>query len=267
MDLSLAVAQGFHNAPRLYGDSTVRRPVRISGFRSGLRAARDEFVYGIYDGVTGLVLHPYKGVRDDGALGFVTGVGRGVGGFVLKDLAAIFGPFGYTLKGIHKELQKGKQPTHFIRKARFIQGEKDMRDLDAEMRKKAIETVSRGWDIFLEVKTLGDEKRAEGIRGKIQHRQEKRAWRRHGALENVDQAQRALEAKRKGEDFEEVFRGQREELARAQGPRKSTMTGDKQMDKKGASKKQMAMTEAGRKQMSGVKRTEVQTNGSVEDGA
>jgi len=25
MDLSLAIAQGFHNAPRLYGDTTVRR--------------------------------------------------------------------------------------------------------------------------------------------------------------------------------------------------------------------------------------------------
>ena len=25
MDLSLALAQGFHNAPRLYGDTTVRR--------------------------------------------------------------------------------------------------------------------------------------------------------------------------------------------------------------------------------------------------
>lgn len=29
MDLSLAVAQGFHNAPRLYGDTTVRRLVKI----------------------------------------------------------------------------------------------------------------------------------------------------------------------------------------------------------------------------------------------
>lgn len=85
MDLSLAVAQGFHNAPRLYGDTTgthscifllilwsvltiqclprnnilisltVRTTTRISGFHSGLRAAGEEFVFGIYDGVTGLV--------------------------------------------------------------------------------------------------------------------------------------------------------------------------------------------------------------------
>jgi hypothetical protein len=32
MDLTLAITQGFHNAPRLYGDETVRRPPRVTGF-------------------------------------------------------------------------------------------------------------------------------------------------------------------------------------------------------------------------------------------
>lgn len=36
---------------------------------SGLRAGRDEFVYGIYDGVIGLWLHPYHGTRSSGPLG------------------------------------------------------------------------------------------------------------------------------------------------------------------------------------------------------
>ena len=43
----------------------------------------------------------------------------GLTGFVLKDISAIIGQLGYTLKGLHKELSKGKQPTHFIRKARL----------------------------------------------------------------------------------------------------------------------------------------------------
>lgn len=30
-----AVAQGFHNAPRLYGDDTVREPAKVTGWRSG----------------------------------------------------------------------------------------------------------------------------------------------------------------------------------------------------------------------------------------
>ena len=94
--------------------------------KSGLKAAGQEFVYGIYDGVTGLVTQPYTGARDGGAAGFVKGVGMGLTGFVLKDISAIIGPFGYTFKGIHKELLKGNQPTKFIRKARILEGQRDL---------------------------------------------------------------------------------------------------------------------------------------------
>ena len=39
MDFTLALARGFHNAPKLYGDDKVRSPDRITDFQSGLRAA------------------------------------------------------------------------------------------------------------------------------------------------------------------------------------------------------------------------------------
>ncbi len=130
MDISLALAQGFHNAPRLYGDSTVRAPPRISGIQSGLRAAGSAFAFSVYNGVTGLILQPYNGARDNGARGLVQGVGKGIGGFVLKDIAAVIGPLGYTLKGVHKELIKGRQPTALISNARKIQGGEDLRALN-----------------------------------------------------------------------------------------------------------------------------------------
>jgi hypothetical protein len=38
MDFTLSLAKGFHNAPKLYGD-TVRPHERVSGLESGLRAA------------------------------------------------------------------------------------------------------------------------------------------------------------------------------------------------------------------------------------
>jgi hypothetical protein len=38
-DFTLAVAKGFHNAPLLYGDDTVREPPKITGIKSGLKAA------------------------------------------------------------------------------------------------------------------------------------------------------------------------------------------------------------------------------------
>ncbi len=39
MDFTLALARGFHNAPKLYGDKTVRSPETVTGFQSGLKAA------------------------------------------------------------------------------------------------------------------------------------------------------------------------------------------------------------------------------------
>lgn len=119
--------------------------------KSGLKAAGEELVFGIYDGVTGLVVQPYTGARDHGSVGFVRGVGIGLTSFVLKDLAAIFGPVGYTFKGIHKELLKGRQPTNFIRKARILEGQRDLQDLDAKERKRTTETVAHGWSVVQEI--------------------------------------------------------------------------------------------------------------------
>jgi hypothetical protein len=126
MNFTLAITQGFHNAPRLYGDETVRRPPRITGFHSGLRAGRDEFLYGIRDGVTGLWMQPYRGAKSRGALGFVRGIGFGVGGFVLKDIAAFLGPSAYFMKGLDEEHLKKYQPTNFLRRARIMQGRKEV---------------------------------------------------------------------------------------------------------------------------------------------
>lgn len=129
MNFAVAVTQGFHNAPRLYGDETVRRPRRITGFHSGLRAGRDEFVYGIHDGVTGLWRQPIDGAKDGGLLGGLRGFGMGIGGFVLKDIAAFIAPGAYFMKGLEEESLKKYQPTNFLRRARIIQGQKDLTDL------------------------------------------------------------------------------------------------------------------------------------------
>jgi hypothetical protein len=138
MHFSLALTQGFHNAPRLYGDETVRRPPRITGFHSGLRAGRDEFVYGIKDGVTGLWKLPVKGAKEGGVLGAVRGVAMGVGGFVLKDIAALMGPGSYFMKGLDEEASKKHQPTAFLRRARIIQGQNEVKGLLTESKEEAV---------------------------------------------------------------------------------------------------------------------------------
>jgi hypothetical protein len=191
--------------------------------KSGLKAAGEEFVLGIYDGVTGLVMHPYIGARDGGATGFVKGVGMGLTGFVLKDLAAVFGPFGYTFKGVHKELLKGRQPTKFIRKARILEGQRDLHALDDQEMKKAIEAVTHGWSVVQQVWAIMEEKRSQGLRGRIHFMRERKIWRANGAFENVEMTEKALEARRKGESLDGIFAQQRGELRLTRKPRKNVV--------------------------------------------
>lgn len=155
MDISLAVAQGFHNAPRLYGD-TVRRPNRITGIHSGLRAAGKELTLGVYDGVTGVAVKPYQGAKAGGVPGFFKGVGKAAGGLFFKCNAGIAGLFGFPLKGVHKELRKGQERKviAYIRDMRIQQGRLELEEIlangddgDKEEQERLKERVLRGWEL------------------------------------------------------------------------------------------------------------------------
>lgn len=156
MHFMLALAQGFHNAPRLYGDETVRRPHRITGFYSGLRAGRNEFIYGIHDGVTGVWQQPIRGAKEGGALGFLRGIGIGIGGLVLKDIAALVGPPAYIMKGLDEESKKKYQPTKFLRRSRILQGRKELAILGPPAKGKGSgsdrdEAARKGKEVEIEV--------------------------------------------------------------------------------------------------------------------
>jgi len=174
MEVSLAVAQGFHNAPRLYGDE-VRHPYRITGFHSGLRAAGKEFALGVYDGFTGIVSQPYHGVKDEGVKGFVKGLGRGVAGSVLKTSAATAGVVGFTLKGVHREVRKkrDKGVGERIRQERIRQGEAEVGELEKEGQMREVrERVERGWERVEEkrVREAGDVGVRDRVRGRLRRR-------------------------------------------------------------------------------------------------
>jgi hypothetical protein len=89
MDFANNLAQGFHNVPKLYQDHTVRPHETVTGMKSGLQAAGRDFGHGVYDGVTGVITQPVNGAKEEGALGFLKGVGKGIGGLVLKPTAGI----------------------------------------------------------------------------------------------------------------------------------------------------------------------------------
>lgn len=203
VDLSVALAQGFHNAPRLYGDDTVRRPVRVTGIRSGLEAARKEFGYGVYDGFTGVVRLPVRGAKNEGVVGFAKGTGMGLMGLVLKNVSAIVGPFGYTLKGVVKQVERRKQPFKYVRRGRIIQGQREANKLDekekASMQKQAVDN----WGLLKELENeiaSGDGQR--GIVGQF----DKVLLDTSVLYEDIDDAREALQALKSGESLEQVTR-------------------------------------------------------------
>lgn len=148
-----AAALGFHNAPRLYGDKTVRpAPQRITGFRSGVKAAGSEFLFGIYDGVIGVVRLPYLEVHEDGISRLPKGVAQGVGGLVLKPISGVLGLGAYTFKGIHNSLRRRVRDTEkterWIRRARIAQGQREVQQLKDEPKSQsAVQNSARAREL------------------------------------------------------------------------------------------------------------------------
>jgi len=244
LDLGLAIGQGFHNAPRLYGDASVRKPIRITGMHSGSRAAGQELLYGIYDGWTGLVTQPMHGWQDGKTTGGkFTGLGigcaRGIGGFVLKDISAIITPPFFLAQGVRKEITKrmgGPGTTSNIRRAHIIQGQRDMqalREYDQSHKNSHVsetaETermVNEGWKIMKEawdVQKQHEHQHGTRLRGRLSISKEEKTWEDNGALENVNATRRAIQAKKDGKDIEKVFSQRRKEMRLAEQPRASAM--------------------------------------------
>ncbi|KAF2100516.1 UDP-Glycosyltransferase/glycogen phosphorylase, partial [Rhizodiscina lignyota] len=140
MDFSLALAKGFHNMPKLYGDDTVREVDKVTGVQSGIKTAAKEFGYGMYDGITGLVTQPYLGAKKKGAEGFVKGVGKGIAGLVTKPGAGIYGIPAYTMKGVYQEVQRhlGQSVNNYIIASRTAQGYEDFASITREERKEIV---------------------------------------------------------------------------------------------------------------------------------
>ncbi|KAF2215777.1 glycosyltransferase family 1 protein [Cercospora zeae-maydis SCOH1-5] len=229
-DLHLAIAQGFHNAPRLWGDSTVRKPIRITGVRSGLEASRREFVYGIYDAWTGLVTLPRGGFKDGdtaGAklVGLGTGIGKAVGGFVMKNISAVISPPAYVGKGVLIYIKKrhadnGPGSKAFIRRAHLIQGTKDLQALKQQDNPEKTEQLQRiqnqvAYDQYGPV--------GGGLVNRMKLNREKRRWQKAGALENINTANRALKHAKRGDDLEKYFARRMREMQAAEAPKTSAM--------------------------------------------
>ena len=240
-DFHVATAQGLHNAPRLWGDATVRKPVKVTGVKSGFKAARDEFAYGIYDGWTGLVKQP-KGDWEDGETipakfsGLGTGLGKGIGGFVLKNVNAAWAPPAYVVKGLIKYAEKmhdGPGSKVFLRNAQIKQGEIDLLELqdqategEPEHLQQVKESVDNGRKVYEDIWSSAHREFGPvggNLVGKYRMKRERKHWDVNGALENVHTADQALRARKEGHNLDKVFAKRRREMHKAEQPRASAM--------------------------------------------
>jgi hypothetical protein len=130
----MGLARGFRNAPKLYNDDTVRPPEKVTGLVSGMKVAGKELGLGFYDGVSGLVTQPWRGAEKEGPVGFVKGVGKGLGGVFFKSASAVFAVPAYTVQGLRAEVRGmfARSSTNYIITSRVLQGEEDLAGSTAE---------------------------------------------------------------------------------------------------------------------------------------
>ena len=103
VDLPLAAAEGFRAVPKLYGEE-VQSHGEVTDAVSGFSVAGKSFVRGMTDGLTGLYLKPMQGAKEEGALGFAKGAGKGIIGLTTKTTSAAIGIVAYPGQGISKSL-------------------------------------------------------------------------------------------------------------------------------------------------------------------
>ena len=124
---------------------------------------------------------------------------------MLKDLAAFWGIPAYTMKGVHQELIKSRQPTKFIRRARIMQGQSELTELTREDLKDADNKVREAWKVIMAMNNQIQIAKSKGLRGRYQIYKGKRKWEKYGIFESTDHTKRALEAYQEGRDLKTDF--------------------------------------------------------------
>lgn len=104
VDFPLAITEGMKSVPGHYGGN-VRDHGPVTGVKSGATVAGKTFVWGMLDGISDVVVQPYKGAKEEGAVGVAKGFGKGAMNLVTKTGAGMFGLVAYPGAGIAKSLR------------------------------------------------------------------------------------------------------------------------------------------------------------------
>ena len=89
LDMPLAATEGLRAVPKLYGGEVSERR-HITDWKSGAIVAGTNFQEGVVGGFTDLVREPIEGGRQEGVMGVVKGVGKGLVGMTTKVTSGAF---------------------------------------------------------------------------------------------------------------------------------------------------------------------------------
>jgi sterol 3beta-glucosyltransferase len=83
VDFPVALTEGLHNVPLLYGEK-MRKRKPITDWKSGMKEAGTNFAFGFMDPIWCLFKQPAQGLAKHGGLGVFTGFGKAGLGLVVK---------------------------------------------------------------------------------------------------------------------------------------------------------------------------------------
>lgn len=131
--------EGFNNLPALYG-SSVRPQKNVTGFGTGLIEGGKALFWGVSDGVTGLITEPYRGAKEDGAIGAVKGTARSLGNLHIKPFSGLLGVVSLPLQGAWRSVRspRSQNQERAQRHIRTAEGQEAVRGLTLPQRQEII---------------------------------------------------------------------------------------------------------------------------------
>ncbi|KAL2274526.1 hypothetical protein FJTKL_03102 [Diaporthe vaccinii] len=103
IDMPLVFAEGSRALPKLYGEE-MRDYGTVKDWKSGFSKSGKTLTFGIGEGFADLVVKPYKGVKEKGAVGGITRMGKGMLSFTTNVSSAAMGIVAYPSLGIYKSI-------------------------------------------------------------------------------------------------------------------------------------------------------------------
>ncbi|KAL1874634.1 hypothetical protein Plec18167_005866 [Paecilomyces lecythidis] len=132
VDIPLATTEGLRAVPRLYGEE-VKDYGTVTDWKSGGIVAGKTFVGGMRDGLADLFVQPYKGAKEEGALGAAKGVAKGTLGIASKCSSAALGLVAYSGQGVLKSVRDlGRTKTKQMIAAARVKEGKYLEDFASE---------------------------------------------------------------------------------------------------------------------------------------